>query len=164
MLVRQLIDGLTLGSIYALRALASPRSGLLADAYNGSSSPALRPGATPQGVGRQPEPTRETDAASRDIAVFPLAMPLIAGSGAITAIVLLTENALHNIPQQAGTAITLCLVLAINYAVLKSAGPIHRLLGSTGTNVVARVTGLVLTALAVQVIIVGCQNVSPTSM
>ena len=35
---------------------------------------------------------------------------------------------------------------------------------STGTNVVARVTGLVLTALAVQVIIVGFQNVFPASM
>jgi len=57
--------------------------------------------------------------------VFPVAMPLIAGSGAITSIVLLTENDLHNIPQQAGTAITL---------------------------------------LAVQVIIVGCQNVSPASL
>ena len=114
--------------------------------------------------GRQPEPTRETDATSRDIAVFPLAMPLIAGSGAITSIVLLTENDLHNIPQQAGTAITLCLVLVINYAVLKSAGTIHRLLGSTGTAVVARVTGLVLIALAVQVMSVGFQNVFPASL
>ena len=91
-------------------------------------------------------------------------MPLIAGPGAITAIVLLTENALHNIPQQAGTAITLCVVLAIHYAVLKFAGPIHRLLGSTGTAVVARVTGLVLTALAVQVMIVGFEDVFPASM
>jgi multiple antibiotic resistance protein len=111
--------------------------------------------------GRRPEATRETDATSRDIAVFPLAMPLIAGPNAITAIVLLTENALHNIPQQAGTAITLCIVLAIDYAVLKSAGPIHRFLGSTGTAVVARVTGLVLTALAVKVMILGFQNVFP---
>ena len=56
--------------------------------------------------------------------MFPVAMPPIAGSGAITSIVLLTENDLHNIPQQAGTAITL---------------------------------------LAVQVIVVGCQNVFPAS-
>ena len=53
--------------------------------------------------------------------------------------------------------------LAITYEVLKAAGPIHRLLGSMGTNVVARVTGLVLSALAVQVIIVGFQNVFPAS-
>ncbi len=91
-------------------------------------------------------------------------MPLTAGPNAITAIVLLTENALHNIPQQAGTAITLCVVLAINYAVLKSAEPIHRLLSSTGTAVVARVTGLVLAALAVQVMIVGFLNVFPASL
>jgi hypothetical protein len=39
-----------------------------------------------------------------------------------------------------------------------------RLLGSTGTAVVARVTGLVLTALAVQVMIVGFQNVFPASL
>ena len=54
--------------------------------------------------------------------------------------------------------------LAITYEVLKAAGPIHRLLGSMGTNVVARVTGLVLSALAVQVIIVGFQNVFPASI
>jgi small neutral amino acid transporter SnatA (MarC family) len=53
--------------------------------------------------------------------------------------------------------------LATNYPVLKAAGPIHRLFGSIGTNVIARATGLVLTALAVQVIVVGCQNVFPAS-
>jgi len=53
--------------------------------------------------------------------------------------------------------------LAITYEVLKAAGPIHRLLGSTGTNVIARATGQMLAALAVQVIVVGCQNVFPAS-
>src|SRR5262249_35192023 len=110
-------------------------------------------------VGHEPEPARETPMASRDIAVFPLAMPLIAGPGAIMSIVLLTANDLHSIPQQAGTAIAMGLVLAVTYAVLKAAAPIHRLLGSTGTNVVARITGLVLTALAVQAMLVGLQNV-----
>jgi multiple antibiotic resistance protein len=109
-------------------------------------------------------PTRDNDTTGRDIAVFPLAMPLIAGPGAIMVIVLLTENNLHSIPQQAGTAITMCLVVAITYAILRAAESIHRLLGSTGTSVVARVTGLVVTALAVQTMIVGFQNLFSASL
>jgi multiple antibiotic resistance protein len=107
----------------------------------------------------EPDPDEPTH--GRDIAVFPLAMPLTAGSGAIMAVVLLTENELHDIPAQAGTALTMFLVLAINYVVLKAAAPIHRLLGSTGAAVVGRITGLVLTALAVQAIIIGVQNSFP---
>ena len=107
------------------------------------------------------EAVTENKSKSRDIAVFPLAMPLIAGSGAIMAIILLTENNLHDVPQQIGTGLTMCLVLALNYVALEAAGPIHRFLGSTGVAVVARVTGLVITAIAVQSIIVGLQNVFP---
>jgi multiple antibiotic resistance protein len=97
----------------------------------------------------------------RDIAVFPLAMPFIAGSGAIMSIVLLGENDLHSLPQKAGTAGTMCLVLIIVYVILRAADAIQRLLGSTGINVVSRTMGLIITALATQVMITGVRNLFP---
>jgi len=63
--------------------------------------------------GTQSEPGGDT-MAGRDIAVFPLGMPYVAGPAAIMSIVLLTENDLHSIPQQACTPlISLCLVLTL---------------------------------------------------
>jgi multiple antibiotic resistance protein len=108
---------------------------------------------------RGPASNPDAAKAPRDIAVFPLAMPFIAGSGAIMSIVLLTENDLHSLPQKAGTAGTMCLVLIIVYVILRAADGIQRLLGSTGINVVSRIMGLVVTALATQVMIIGAQNI-----
>jgi multiple antibiotic resistance protein len=107
------------------------------------------------------DPTPAGQASSRDIAVFPLAMPMIAGSGAILSIILLTENDLHVFQDQVSTAFAMTLVLAVNFAVLRAASQIYRLIGPTGTAVVGRISGLVLAALAVQVMIIGLQNVFP---
>jgi multiple antibiotic resistance protein len=79
----------------------------------------------------------------------------------ILSIILLTENDLHVLQDQVSTAITMCLVLAVNFAVLRAASPIYRIIGPTGTAVVGKISGLVIAALAVQVMIVGLQNVFP---
>ena len=84
---------------------------------------------------------------------------MIAGSGAILSIILLTENDLHVLQDQASTAIAMCLVLVVNFAVLFAAGPIYRLIGPTGTAVVGKISGLVIAALAVQVMIIQAPNV-----
>src|SRR5262245_24702386 len=54
----------------------------------------------------------------RDVAVFPLALPGIASPGAITAVVLLTDNHRHSIAEQFVTALTLLFVLALTLASL----------------------------------------------
>jgi multiple antibiotic resistance protein len=95
----------------------------------------------------------------RDIAVFPLGMPYVAGPASIMSIVLLTENDLHSIPQQACTLISLCIVLSVTYLVLRAASPLQKLLGGTGINVLGRIMGLVLASLAVQALITGLRNV-----
>jgi multiple antibiotic resistance protein len=88
-------------------------------------------------------------AGSADIAVFPLAFPLIAGPGSLTAIVLLMGQAPGMIDRAAILAILiLCLALTLA-AMLMGEGLISRL-GKTGTDVVARISGLLLAALAVQ--------------
>ncbi|NNM74600.1 MarC family protein [Enterovirga aerilata] len=97
--------------------------------------------------------TREA-AATHDIAVFPLAIPLIAGPGAMTAVILLMQRA-------SGTAemslvLGLLLVVMIATALTLLLAPrLVQLLGITGVNVVARVSGILLAALAMQFVLDG---------
>ncbi len=93
----------------------------------------------------------------RDISVFPLAIPLIAGPGAITT-VLLTTGGGQAAPATTGVLLAmLAVVLGLTLAALLLAGRIVKLLGETGTKVVSRVLGIVLAALAVQFVLDGLQ-------
>jgi multiple antibiotic resistance protein len=85
-----------------------------------------------------------------DVAVFPLAMPMLAGGGSIAAIVAMTDNTVKSIAEQAVTAVVMLVVMAVIYAMLRSAEMIHKAIGDTGTNVMSRIMGLALAALAVQ--------------
>ena len=86
----------------------------------------------------------------RNIAAFPLAIPLLAGPGAITATVLLSGRAAGN-PLMLGLLLAVVLVVAfVSVAVFVSAQRISRLLGHTGNIVLSRLLGVVLAALAVQ--------------
>jgi multiple antibiotic resistance protein len=91
----------------------------------------------------------------QDLAVFPLAMPFIAGPGTIMAAVLLTDNDQFSIPQQAVTTLILLIVLAFTYGMMRAADTVYRAIGTTGANVLNRVMGLVLAALAVQATLEG---------
>lgn len=93
-----------------------------------------------------------------DVAVFPLALPGIANPGAIMAVVLLTDNHRHSIGQQAVTAAVLLVVLAITLVALLASRRINQLLGSTGANVLIRVMGLLLAALATEQIAIGVES------
>ena len=104
--------------------------------------------------------TSDTDARRRaNVVVFPLAMPFIAGPASIMAVVLLTDNNVYTVWQQAETAVLLLLVLAFTYACLVGAEFVQRVLGPTGANVVSRIMGLILAALAVQSILTGLHDV-----
>jgi len=93
-----------------------------------------------------------------DIAVFPLALPGIANPGAIMAVVLLTDNHRHSIAQQAVTAGVLFIVLAITLLALLASRRIRQILGGTGANVLIRVMGLLLSALATEQVATGLQS------
>ncbi|HEX5974160.1 MAG TPA: MarC family protein, partial [Rubrobacteraceae bacterium] len=93
----------------------------------------------------------------RHIAVFPLAIPLIAGPGAITTVLLYTGGR-----DLAGTAVfvgVLLAVLLITLIALLLAPHIMRLFGETGSNVLTRVLGVLLAALAVQFIFDGLESI-----
>jgi multiple antibiotic resistance protein len=56
--------------------------------------------------------------AGRDLAVFPLAVPSIAGPGAMMAVIILTDNDIYTVPQQIQTGFVLLVVLFLNYVLL----------------------------------------------
>ncbi len=102
--------------------------------------------------------TNEEEAEARtrqDISVFPLAMPLIAGPGAISATILLVTGAGGDQLKLAAVVGALLLILFATYLSLLVAIPIQRLLGLTGLAVVSRVVGVLLAALSVQFIFDG---------
>ncbi len=89
-----------------------------------------------------------------DIAVFPLAIPLTAGPGSMTAIVLLMGRAHTHLADGMVLLALLLNILLVFAAMLLSQG-LMRVLGTTGVNVVARVSGILLAALAMQFIFDG---------
>jgi multiple antibiotic resistance protein len=84
-----------------------------------------------------------------ETAIFPLAVPSIAGPGAMLAAVLMTENSRFNIVEQTQTAGVMLLVLAITYVFMLSAGWIDKIIGRSGASIISRVMGLILSAVAV---------------
>lgn len=91
----------------------------------------------------------------RNIAAFPLAIPLMAGPGAITASVLLAGRADGEPLRLAILLAVIALVLALCFAVFSLAARIAKLIGITGNVVLSRLLGVLLAALAVQYVIDG---------
>ena len=104
----------------------------------------------------------DREAAHRDdVAIFPLAIPLIAGPGAMTSVLLLLGRVGH---EWLGTGLVLGVMLAVLLLCLVafwSASWIMDRLGVTGVNVISRVLGILLAALAIQYILDGLAKTFP---
>jgi multiple antibiotic resistance protein len=98
----------------------------------------------------------EEEAAKKqtEIAIFPLAIPLTAGPGSMTAIVLLMGKA-HGVTDTALVLGALVLIIGFTFLAMLLSDRLIRLLGTTGVNVIARVSGILLAALAMQFIFDG---------
>jgi len=98
-----------------------------------------------------------------DISVFPLAFPFIAGPGAL-ATILLTAGELRTTPLLfAGFLAVVALVMILCWVLMLATPQLMRLLGVTGANVMSRLSGVILAALAVQFIIDGLRGAFFTS-
>lgn len=86
----------------------------------------------------------------RDVAAFPLAIPLMSGPGSITAIMLLAGQAGPDPVALAALALVVAGVMLACLSVFLAAGRVASLLGLTGQTVLSRLLGIVLAALAVQ--------------
>ena len=87
-----------------------------------------------------------------DVAVFPLAMPSIAGPGALLSVVVLTENNTHSLWQQTLTCAVMALVLAATLILMLLGDRLMQWIGRSGANILSRVIGLILAAVAVQMV------------
>jgi multiple antibiotic resistance protein len=100
---------------------------------------------------------READ----DPAVIPLAMPLLAGPGAIASVVMLTGRA-STMLEHASVYASIAATCLVTYLVLRASERVAKLLGTTGMNILTRLMGLMLAALAVQFVLDGLRTAFPS--
>jgi multiple antibiotic resistance protein len=109
----------------------------------------------------RPTRAKRTDEEERDAAlaenpaVFPLAIPMIAGPGTIATVMLLVNLAHGNGARVVTIVAAYALVVVITWLFMRGATKFQHLMGSTGIHVVTRVLGIILAALAVQFVLNG---------
>jgi len=101
---------------------------------------------------------REESQESDDLAISPIGIPLIAGPGAITASMLLSSQT-PQLYSYATLGVSISLVLAVVYLILRNGGLLMKALGYTGMRVIQRLMGLVLMVIAVQFVINGVMSI-----
>lgn len=97
-----------------------------------------------------------------DVAAFPLAIPLIAGPGAISATILLSGS-LPTLTGQVGLVLVIVAALGINFVLLALAHRVDLFLGRTGRAIISRLLGVLLAALAVQFVADGVALLAQTT-
>lgn len=94
-----------------------------------------------------------------DIAVFPLALPYIAGPGAMLAVVVLTKQPTLAPSEVVIKIMTLLAVLFASFLLLRFADRVQGVIGKTGGSVIQRVMGLLLAAAAAESVVRGIKEV-----
>lgn len=110
-------------------------------------------------VQHRPEETADADTSS-SIGVVPLGIPLLAGPGSISAVII-EMNQQANYAHQAAIAGCILVVCLATWVILRLAYPIGQRLGKIGLNVLSRLFGLILAAIAVQVMATGLRALFP---
>jgi multiple antibiotic resistance protein len=104
---------------------------------------------------RENHAQEQDDDPGDDPSVFPLAVPLIAGPGAMATMILLVGQAPSDWAWLGAVHLVMLAVVAINMLLFLSAGLMERALGPTGINVTTRLLGMLLAALSVQFVLDG---------
>jgi multiple antibiotic resistance protein len=113
--------------------------------------------ARPSGT-KSTTPEKEEAKTRDDISVFPLAFPFIAGPGAL-ATILLTSGELWGKPLQFTAFLgVVCFVMLVCWVLMLATPRLMKVFGVTGANVMSRLSGVILAALAVQFIIDGIRG------
>ena len=108
------------------------------------------------------EVSEDTLAEEQDnLTISPMAVPLLTGPGAVTSGIMLYNGA-HTTQEKAALCGVVLLVFVISYVILRNMNLVYKTLGKTGTKVFVRLMGLMLSAIAVQFIIVGIKEAFPT--
>lgn len=107
---------------------------------------------------RKREAAEKMDEFFEDVSVFPVALPLLAGPGAITTIMLAVADAGASTTAQLAVTGALLVVMLISLLVFLAAGPVMKLLGPTVNAVLTRLLGVILAALATQFVLDGLKS------
>jgi multiple antibiotic resistance protein len=102
----------------------------------------------------------KTSRPSPDPSVFPLAIPIISGPGALTAIVTIFGKVQGNLTGHAIVIEIALAVFTITYATMRLSARLTRLLGQSGVNAVGRIVGIIVAAIAVQLTIDGIGEIT----
>ena len=94
----------------------------------------------------------------KHVTIFPVAIPSIASPGAIMAVVILTDNHLYSVREQAVTTLLVLAVIGLTSLILLTANRVQQVIGSYGITVISKVMGLILASYAVQNIMTGIKN------
>jgi multiple antibiotic resistance protein len=106
-------------------------------------------------------PEEEAEAVEKpDVSIFPLAIPMLSGPGAVATVMVLMTRA-QGLLQMGIVFIAIGITAIITFVVLLGATFAEKRLGQTGINVLHRVMGLLLAAIAIQFIVDGARDVLP---
>lgn len=112
------------------------------------------------GEDKQNKQEKSETAIRESIGVVPLALPLMAGPGAISSTIVWGTR-YHSIAHLIGFSIAIALFAACCWGIFRMAPWLVRLLGQTGINVITRIMGLLLMALGIEFIVTGIKALFP---
>jgi multiple antibiotic resistance protein len=108
-------------------------------------------------------PEEEAEGAGKpDVSLFPLAIPMLSGPGAVATVMMLMARA-AGVWQRLVVYVAIAVTAALTFLLLVGASAAERRLGKTGMGVLHRVMGLLLAAIAVQFVVDGARDVLATS-
>ena len=111
---------------------------------------------------QSPKADDKSGAPQADPTVFPLAIPIITGPGALTAIVTLMTQT-HDAPFKVIVLVSAAvIVMAITYLTMRASANLTKLLGASGVDAAGRIVGIIVSAIAIQIIFDGIAEVIPT--
>jgi multiple antibiotic resistance protein len=87
------------------------------------------------------------------LAVYPLAIPKIAGPAAMLTIILISDDDRYNIAGQLGTVAALAVLMVLQFLMLLASVPLSSVIGRPGSGVIGRIMGMLLAALAVSTVL-----------
>ena len=112
------------------------------------------------GAKQTPEELAEAKVSNRDLAIIPLAIPLIMGPGAISTVIVFSNSA-HGIGHLGMMSLIVAVLILNIYIFLRAAAFLSEKLGLIGINVISRIMGLILAAIAVEFMASGLIKLFP---
>ncbi|WP_396638266.1 MarC family protein [Maribacter sp. R77961] len=106
----------------------------------------------------KPETEKHLISDYKHVTIFPVAIPSIASPGAIMAVVLMTDNHVYDIEQQALTTGLVLVVIGLTSLLLLVANYVQEKIGEYGITVISKIMGLILASYAVQSILSGLKD------